>query len=155
MLKRGGMARKKTIHGVNMINIISGLIGSVAKPIATAYKSRQDRKQALESGKNKLAMAAQDSSYKLDLKAAEWEALSKQNEKESWIDEYVTIIITSPFVLLFVASIVSGYTGDMRYVNAVNMGIQNLKGLGVDLGELLKIVVLAAVSIKGFGLLKR
>ena len=155
MLKRGGMARKKTIHGVNMINIISGLIGSVAKPIATVYKSRQDRKQALESGKNKLAMAAQDSSYKLDLKASEWEALSKQNEKESWKDEYVTIIITSPFVLLFVASIVSGYTGDMRYVNAVNMGIQSLKGLGVDLGELLKIVVLAAVSIKGFGLLKR
>jgi len=149
------MARKKTIHGVNMINIISGLIGSVAKPIATVYKSRQDRKQALESGKNKLAMAAQDSSYKLDLKASEWEALSKQNEKESWKDEYVTIIITSPFVLLFVASIVSGYTGDMRYVNAVNMGIQSLKGLGVDLGELLKIVVLAAVSIKGFGLLKR
>lgn len=141
-----------------MISIISGLtsfFGAVAKPVATAYKSRQDRKQALESGKNKLAMAAQDSSYKLDLKAAEWEALSKQNEKESWKDEYVTIIITSPFVLLFVASIASGYTGDMRYVDSVNMGIQSLKGLGVDLGELLKIVVLAAVSIKGFGLLKR
>ena len=141
-----------------MISIISGLtsfFGAVAKPVATAYKSRQDRKQALESGKNKLAMAAQDSSYKLDLKAAEWEALSKQNEKESWKDEYVTIIITSPFVLLFVASIVSGYTGDMRYLGAVNMGIQSLKGLGVDLGELLKIVVLAAVSIKGFGLLKK
>lgn len=141
-----------------MISIISGLtsfFGAVAKPISNAYKSRQDRKQALESGKNKLAMAAQDSSYKLDLKAAEWEALSKQNEKESWKDEYVTIIITSPFVLLFVASIVSGYTGDMRYLDAVNMGIQSLKGLGVDLGKLLEIVVLAAVSIKGFGLLKK
>lgn len=140
---------------VGLISGIASLFGSVAKPISSAYKSRQDRKQALESGKNKLAMAAQDSSYKLDLKSAEWEALSKQNEKESWKDEYVTIIITSPFVLLFVASIVSGYTGDMRYVDSVNMGIQSLKGLDVDLGKLLEIVVLAAVSIKGFGLLKR
>ena len=59
-----------------MISLISGianLFGSVAKPISSAYKSRQDRKQALESGKNKLAMAAQDSSYKLDLKSSEWD----------------------------------------------------------------------------------
>lgn len=141
-----------------MIGLISGLtsfFGSVAKPIAGAYKSRQDRKQALETGKAKLAMARQDSSYKLDLKVAEWEAVSKENEKDSWKDEYVTIIITSPFVLLFVASMVSGYTGDMRYIDSVNAGIESLKSLDINLGELLKIVVLAAVSIKGFGLLKK
>jgi len=43
----------------------------------------------------------------------------------------------------------------MRYLDAVNLGLESLKSLGVELGELLKIVVLAAVSIKGMGLLRK
>jgi len=75
--------------------------------------------------------------------------LSKQAENGTWKDEYVTIVITSPFVLLFVASIWSGVTGDSTFVGAVNLGIENLKNLGVDLGYLMGVVVLAAVGIKG------
>ena len=134
---------------------IGSFLSSLASPIAKVYQAKQERKQAVETGKAKLVMAKQDSSYQLDMKESEWEAVSKHNEAGSWKDEYVTVIITSPLVLLFIASLASGYTGDMRYLDAVNLGISNLKNLDIDLGELLKIVVLAAVSIKGMGMLRR
>ena len=121
----------------------------VVSPITKAYETNQKRKQARESADAKIKFAKQDNNYKLDLNEQEWEALSKKSEDGTWKDEYVTIIITSPFVLLFIASVVSGFTGDMKYLDSVNLGIENIKSLGVDLGELMYVVVLAAVSIKG------
>ncbi|MEM6406179.1 MAG: hypothetical protein AAF669_06275, partial [Pseudomonadota bacterium] len=123
--------------------------------LSEAYQTRQKRKQAAESAKAKLAMAKQSGDSKLELNDDEWEAVSKQNEDGTWKDEYITVIITSPFVLLFLSAITSSLAGDMRYLNAVNLGIQQLKSLGVDLGELMFIVVLAAVSIKGLHSFKR
>lgn len=134
---------------------IGSFLSAVVSPVAKVYQAKEERKKATASGKAKLAMAKQDSSYKLEMKESEWEATSKQNEASSWKDEYVTVIVTSPFVLLFIAAMVTGYTGESAYLDAVNLGIKSIQGLGVDMGELMKIVVLAAVSIKGIGLFKR
>lgn len=133
---------------------VKGILETVVSPISKAYQSRQERKKAIDSAKAKIELAKQNNNYNLKLNDAEWESLSKKNENETWKDEYVTIIITSPFVLLFIASIISGWTGDMKYLNAVNLGITNIKNLDVDLGELMYLVVLAAVSIKGYGILR-
>ena len=141
-----------------MLGLITGLqslLGVLAAPISKAYQAKQTRKAAAESAQAKLKLVGQEKRFDLDLKEAEWEALAKQQESASWKDEYVTLIITSPFVLLFLAATASGYSGDMRYLDAVNLGLESLKSLGVELGELLKIVVLAAVSIKGMGLLRK
>tara|TARA_R100001594_G_C3871827_1_gene223683 strand:- start:105 stop:518 length:414 start_codon:yes stop_codon:yes gene_type:complete len=127
----------------------------VVSPITKAYETNQQRKQARETADAKIKFAKQDNDYKLDLNEQEWEALSKKSEDGTWKDEYVTIIITSPFVLLFIASVVSGFTGDMKYLDSVNLGIENIKSLGVDLGELMYVVVLAAVSIKGVNIFRR
>jgi len=137
------------------LTAIGTFLSSIISPVAKVYQAKQERKKAAETAKAKLVMAKQDSSYQLDLKESEWEAMAKHNEAGSWKDEYVTVIITSPFVLLFFAAIVSGFTGDMRYLDAVNLGLESLKNLGVELGELLTIVVLAAVSIKGIGMIRR
>lgn len=134
---------------------ISSLLGAVVSPVAKVFQAKEARKQAAESATAKLARARQDSGYKLDMKDSEWEALSKHNEAGSWKDEYVTVIVTSPFVLLFIAAMVTGYTGNQAYLDSVNLGIKSIQDLGVDMGELMRIVVLAAVSIKGIGLLKR
>lgn len=134
---------------------IQTLLGVLVAPVSKAYQARQTRKAAAESAQAKLKLAGQEKQFDLSLKEVEWEALAKRQESASWKDEYVTLIITSPFVLLFIAAMVSGYSGDMRYLDAVNLGLKSLKSLGVELGELLKIVVLAAVSIKGMGLLRK
>jgi len=140
---------------VALITSLQSLLGALVAPISKAYQAKQVRSAAAESAKAKLKLVNQEKRFDLSLKDAEWEALAKQQETASWKDEYVTLIITSPFVLLFVAAMVSGYSGDMRYLDAVNLGLESLKSLGVELGELLKIVVLAAVSIKGMGLLRK
>ena len=131
------------------------LLTGALSPISEAYKSNQKRKQARESAQAKLSLAKVNNDYRLDLNDDEWEALSKQNEDGTWKDEYVTVIITSPFVLLFLASIASSISGDMTYLNAVNLGIENIKNLGVDLGDLMYVVVLPAVSIKGIGSIRK
>lgn len=133
---------------------VKGILETVVSPISKAYQSGQERKKAADSAKAKIALAKQNNDYNLKLNDAEWESLSKKSENETWKDEYVTVIVTSPFVLLFMASIISGWTGDMRYLNAVNLGITNIKNLDVDLGELMYLVVVAAVSIKGYGILR-
>jgi hypothetical protein len=140
---------------MSVLSVLGSFFGAVANPISKVFQAKEERKKAVETANAKLAQAKQDSSYKLDLSDSEWEAISKQGEKDSWKDEYVTVIITSPFVLLFIAGMVSGYTGDLKYIGAVNAGIESLKQLDVDLGDLLKIVVLAAVSIKGIGLIRK
>lgn len=136
------------------MSFLTGIFNVIAAPIANAYKSRQKRKQANERAQAKIQYAKQDNDYKLELNEDEWEALSKKNEGGTWKDEYVTILITSPIALLFIAAAASVLTGDNIYLEAVNKGIESIKALGVDLGELMYIVVLAAVSIKGIGSLR-
>lgn len=136
---------------MGVFNILKGLVS----PISEAYKAKQELKKAKESASAKLSMAKQDSEFKLNFTHAEWEALSKQNEDGTWKDEYITVIITSPFILLFIAGVITGFTGDQSYLYSVNTGIKALKELGVDLGELMYVVVLAAVSIKGLGIIRK
>ena len=140
---------------MGLITGFQSLLGALVAPISKSYQAKQARQAAAESAQAKLKLAGQEKRFDLNLKEAEWEALAKQQEPASWKDEYVTLIITSPFVLLFFAAMASGYSGDMRYLDSVNLGLESLKALGVELGELLKIVVLAAVSIKGMGLLRK
>jgi len=90
-----------------MLGLITGLqslLGALAAPISKAYQAKQTRKAAAESAQAKLKLVGQEKRFDLDLKEAEWEALAKQQESASWKDEYVTLIITSPFVLLFLAA---------------------------------------------------
>ena len=124
-------------------------------PLVDVFVTRQETKRKAESAKASIMLAKQQGETKHMLNIDEWEAISKQAESGTWKDEYVTIVITSPFVLLFVASIYSGVTGDLTLLDAVNLGISNIKNLGVDLGELMYIVILAAVGIKGIKSLNR
>jgi len=128
---------------------ILSVLGGLVSPIANAYKAKQDVKIKANEAKASITLAKQNGETQHILNVDQWEALSKQAENGTWKDEYVTIVITSPFVLLFIASIWSGITGDPTFVDAVNLGIENLKNLGVDLGYLMGVVVLAAVGIKG------
>jgi hypothetical protein len=140
---------------MGIVNAVGSFFGAVVNPIAKVFQAKQERKKAVETAKAKLEQARQDNGYKLELSNKEWEAISKQGEKESWKDEYVTLIVTSPYVLLFMAGIMSAYTSNAIYINSVNSGISALNLLGIDHGELFKIVVYAAVSIKGIGLIRK
>lgn len=128
-----------------MISVITSLVA----PVANYFTSRNEIKAKADVAKAAVAKAKADGETQHTLNIDEWEALSKQAEGGTWKDEYITIVITSPFVLLFVASMVSAFTGDVRYIDSVSAGIASLQSLGIDLGYLMGVVVLAAVGIKG------
>jgi|TARA_R110000824_G_scaffold4045_8_gene19258 hypothetical protein len=46
----------------------------------------------------------------------EWDQIQAANSRESWKDEFLTIVITSPFVAMFIASVF----GDMGMVERIS-----------------------------------
>lgn len=130
---------------MNPLKIIGGLLS----PISEAYKANQTRKTAKEAAKAKIKMAKQDGDFNLNMSDKEWEALSKEAESGTWKDEYVTIIITLPIPAIMIGAVYQAFTGDATLLVGINEGIGHLKNLGLDMGELMYIVVLAAVGIKG------
>ena len=129
--------------------MLAGLAGKLIGGVAGFFSKRQDRKMAESSAKSKLVQSKQDGTQNLKLNNSEWEAISKKVEGETWKDEYVTIVITLPIPLILLGAVWAAFTGDTRLSEGVNAGIANLAVLGLDMGELMYIVVLAAVSIKG------
>jgi hypothetical protein len=127
-------------------NIISGIV----KPVSDMYNKRQDRKIQKDAGKSKLAQAKQQGETDITLTDAEWEAIAADKQGETWKDEYVTIIITSPIVLILVGAVWGGYTGDFIILTETVKGIKELKATGVDMGYLMNTVVLAAVGLKAW-----
>lgn len=129
--------------------MLAGLAGKLIGGVAGFFSKRQDRKLAESSAKAKIAQSKQDGTQALKLNNSEWEAISKKVEGDTWKDEYVTIVITLPIPLILLGAVWAAFTGDTRLSEGVNAGIANLAVLGLDMGELMYIVVLAAVSIKG------
>ena len=127
---------------------IKDLVGGVLSPVTKAYERNQERKQAKESGDAKLALAKANNETQVTLSDAEWEARSKSNEDNTWKDEYLTIVVTSPLVTLLVGGIWLAFTGDDRLLHGTKLGISAIKDAGVDLGELMYITVIAGLSLK-------
>tara|TARA_R110000772_G_scaffold2839_1_gene10312 strand:+ start:25262 stop:25666 length:405 start_codon:yes stop_codon:yes gene_type:complete len=127
-----------------------GLAGKVIGGVTGFFTRKQERKMAESSAKSKLMQSKQDGTQTIQLNDSEWEALSKKAEDGTWKDEYVTIIITMPIPLIMLGAIVAAFTGNTQLLDGVNQGIVNLTALGLDMGELMWVVVLAAVSVKGY-----
>ncbi len=125
-------------------------VGAAIEGVAKFFTKKQERKLAESTAQAKLAQSKQDGNASIQLNDSEWEALSKKGEGDTWKDEYVTIIITLPIPLILLGAIVAAFTGDTKLLDGVNEGISNLATLGLDMGELMWVVVLAAVGIKGY-----
>ncbi len=131
-----------------MFNVLKILAGSVISPIANIFVKREQRKQTKITAEAKLATAKINKEKKIALTDAEWESISKKNEDSTWKDEYVTIVITSPIVGLLAGSVWFAFSGDDRLLTGFSNGIDALTNAGLDMGELMYVVVLAAVGLK-------
>lgn len=129
---------------MNVLNLVQGVIA----PIAGVFNKRTARKQAQDAIKGKIAQAKENNATEITLKDAEWESLKAAQENETWKDEYVTIVITSPLVGILAGSVLLAFTGDARLLEGTVAGIKALSDIGVDMGELMYVVVIAAVSLK-------
>ena len=126
------------------LNFIPNIISS----ITSIFTKKQELRQATQSAKAKLEIIKHTGKQDLDITDAEWESLSLQTQNNSWKDEWVTIIITIPIPMILFGAIWYVYTGDISLLDGIILGLDKLKALGVDMGFLMKAVVLAAIGIK-------
>lgn len=134
---------------------IGGVVSGILNPVSNAYKANQDRKKARETGEAKLKLAKENNDTQLDMTQAEWEALSKKNEDGSWKDEWVTIITTLPIPIIFLSAIASAYLGDPLYLESAKQGVTAIKELLPNYEGIVEVVIYAALSIKGFNIIRR
>ena len=127
---------------------IAGALGGAIQPLASVFQKREERKQAVESAKIKQGTARQEGQDQITLTDAEFEAIGKNNENDTWKDEYLTLIIPSPIVLFLVGGLVAAYSGDTRMIEGTVAGLNALAAVGIDMGFLMEAVVLAGVSLK-------
>ena len=115
-------------------------IAAIVKPIATGitkiFTKKQDVKIAMTKARNGQVMSDK-----------EWEMISKAAESGSWKDEYITIIVTFPLLLMYY-----GVLTDPNYTifeaSQIMMDKFNAFDTSNGYGQLLWVTVLAALSIK-------
>ncbi|WP_438863779.1 hypothetical protein [Neptunicella sp.] len=133
---------------MNWFSALASPITKLIGGVVDIFKTKQDRKKLAESAKAKLSQSIQDGQQKVTLTDAEWEAISAHGLNDSWKDEYVTILITSPLAMLVIGSVCVVFFDDARLVTA---GVESIKALttaGIDMGFMMQTVVLAAVGLK-------
>jgi hypothetical protein len=128
---------------MNPLNILN-----VVGFIKDLYTARQEHKANVEIAKAAVKQASIEGQTQLELTSAQWEALAVAQTANSWKDEYVTIVITSPIALLLLGGLVGAFTGDTSVLVGVSTGIAAIEAVGVDMGFLMSAVTLAAIGLK-------
>jgi hypothetical protein len=128
--------------------IIGKVLGMFASPLTRLGEKYIDRKQNQDNLKAKAQLARQSDSATITLTDAEWETVGKQQEQDSCKDELATVVVLWPMIGIMLGAVILALTGDARLLEGTVAGVKALKELDVDMGELMLIVVLAAVSLK-------
>lgn len=124
------------------------ILGAIVSPVTNYLEKRDENKTQVINKKLERIQNAEDA-------AAAWELVQAENTSGSWKDEYITIIITAPIVIVFLAVLWSVCTGDATAVTAAKEALAAVKELVPSYDELLYVVVLAALGLKGLGQILR
>ena len=137
------------------MSIFSILGGVLNNPLTQAagdmLTASSKRKAAREKATAKLAAAKAENQQELSPKTEEWDSIVARQMKGSLKDEYVTVIITLPFVGIMLGSVWFAFSGDDRLLEGVAIALTRIKELGIDMSFLMYMVVGAALGIKMFG----
>lgn len=86
---------------------------------------------------------------------AAWETAVGRSMENGWKDEYVTVVVTFPLWQIFIGNLLHAFTGSDSILAANDASMLQIGALmDTPYGELMMVVVLAAVGIKGLKVLK-
>ena len=80
-----------------MLGLLKGLFGS----LGSWLKAKAERKMAIEQRKTALEVKKLEIVEKKETADIEWDQLMAEGSKESWKDEYWTIVLSIPAILVF------------------------------------------------------
>ena len=122
-----------------LADIASGLVS----PITNHFTTKNNNKTKVKQQQIQRLMNSDD-------KEAEWEAIQAESGNNSWKDEYITVIISFPVPVIFIAVFFSVVFGDPIYAQGAKAGVGAIKELLPNYEDLLMAVCLAAIGIKAF-----
>jgi hypothetical protein len=86
---------------------------------------------------------------------AAWEQAAGRSMDNGWKDEYITVVITLPILQSFVGNLVYAFTGNSSILQAQTQFLTDMGALmATPYGDVMMVVVLAAVGIKGLKALR-
>ena len=131
-----------------MIGGLANLASAVVEGVSGYFGKREERRLAGETGKAKLAQAKVDGKHEISMSRAEWEAVAIRASDNSWKDEFWTVVLAGPFIMLIVGSFGVVFVGDDRLLVAANLAIENIAKAGIEYGYVLGVAVLAAFGVR-------
>lgn len=142
------------------LGLLSKPFEAVANTVSKAISGGQKRRSQRDAIKGRIEQAKTDGQNQVTVTENEWDSIAIQATETSWKDEYVTVLITSPFVMIFLGAVFMAFNEicdangedckpDDRLLNATLSAIKALADLNVDMGWLMGLVVMAAIGIKG------
>ena len=136
---------------------ITGAIKGVVEPVVGLFTKKVERKAAKDQIDGTVRVAKLNNEAQVAIQTADWEILSKAQEKDTWKDEYITLSVFSVFNAIILGSVAAsfGFTGGDTLVDGVLTGVQTLDSLDGNVGDLMWMVAAAALSIKGWNALTK
>ena len=129
-------------------SLIRGIAGPVIESVAGIFAKREDRKLAGVTATGKLAQAKADNAHELAMTRAEWEAAMARASGASWKDEFWTIVLAAPFIMLIIGTLGVVFIGDDRILVAARDTIKAFEEVGLDYGYVLYIAIGAAFAVR-------
>lgn len=135
---------------MDILGGITAIASGLVKPIAGVFTKKIERKQAKDAIDGQVKMAQKNNEAQVNIDTGDWEKISKQQEVNSWKDEYITISVFSIFNAVIIGSIADafGFTGGASLVDGVMAGIRAIDELDGKVGDLIMVVAYAGLSIK-------
>ena len=126
--------------------MVAELITGLISPITALLTKRQERKAAAESAKAKLTQAKADGEQEVTLNEQEIEVVRTNSLGNTWKDEYITVSVVM-FLNLVIAGSIAAAFGYPGLLKGTTGAVQVLIAMGVDMGELIRIVIYAGVGV--------
>lgn len=126
--------------------MIKEVIAGIITPLTDLVRTRQQRKIAQDQAKAKLVQAKVAGEQKVVLNEQEAEALRIKGLGETWKDEYVTVSVVSILNLIVLGGILAAF-GKVELLSGISNALLVMETLGIDFGEVLRVVVYAAVGV--------
>ena len=126
-----------------------GLAKTVLGMGANVLNNRTERIQNKDNIQGRIALAKQEGQDRIELSLAEWENLKAKNENGEWKDEFVTVIILTPFITSMVGALLAPF-GLPELAEASTNQFVAIKDMGIDYSLILVMVISAAIGIRAW-----
>ena len=130
---------------IPLLNLAKTLIGVGSNVL----NKRTERIQNKDNIAGRIALAKQEGQDRIELSLAEWENLKAKNENGEWKDEFVTVIILTPFITSMLGALLAPF-GLTELAEASTNQFMAIKDMGIDYSLILVMVISAAIGIRAW-----